>query len=69
MSPAALALMASEAALEPILILKMSRIRRRRSSLIALLEQIEGVAVKTQGAFYCIAQLPIADAEDFSRFC
>ena len=72
LSPATLALMASEAALEaPDSYLEKVKeeYRRRRSSLIALLEQIEGVAVsKPEGAFYCIAQLPVADAEDFSRF-
>ena len=72
LSPATLALMASEAALEaPDSYLEnvKEEYRRRRSSLIALLEQIEGVAVsKPKGAFYCIAQLPVADAEDFSRF-
>lgn len=72
LSPATLALMASEAALEaPDSYLEnvKEEYRRRRSSLIGLLEQIEGVAVsKPKGAFYCIAQLPVADAEDFSRF-
>lgn len=41
----------------------------RRNTLIAGLEQIEGVKVaKPMGAFYCIAQLPIDDAEDFAKW-
>ncbi len=41
----------------------------RRNVLIAGLEKIEGVRVaKPQGAFYCIAELPIADADDFAQW-
>ncbi len=41
----------------------------RRNTLIAGLEEIEGVRVaKPMGAFYCIAELPIRDAEDFAKW-
>ena len=72
LSPATLALMASEAALDaPASYLEgvKDEYRRRRKTLITALEKIDGVAVsKPKGAFYCIVQLPVSDAEDFSRF-
>lgn len=41
----------------------------RRNTLIAGLETIEGVRVaKPKGAFYCIAELPVADADDFAQW-
>ncbi|WP_281540871.1 pyridoxal phosphate-dependent aminotransferase [Maribacter aestuarii] len=41
----------------------------RRNLLIAELEKIEGVKVaRPQGAFYCIAELPIQDADDFAQW-
>ncbi|HET7361398.1 MAG TPA: pyridoxal phosphate-dependent aminotransferase, partial [Salinimicrobium sp.] len=41
----------------------------RRNTLVSGLEKIEGVTVaRPKGAFYCIAQLPVADAEDFARW-
>lgn len=41
----------------------------RRDLLISELEKIEGVKVgRPQGAFYCIAELPIADADDFAQW-
>ena len=41
----------------------------RRNLLIEGLEDIEGVRVaKPKGAFYCIAELPIKDAEDFAKW-
>ena len=41
----------------------------RRNLLISELEQIEGVKVaRPQGAFYCIAELPIKDADDFAQW-
>lgn len=41
----------------------------RRNLLIAELEKIEGVKVaRPQGAFYCIAELPIKDADDFAQW-
>lgn len=41
----------------------------RRDTLIAELNKIEGVKVATpKGAFYCIAQLPIDNADDFAQW-
>ncbi len=41
----------------------------RRNILIEELEKIEGVKVaKPQGAFYCIAELPITDADKFAQW-
>ena len=41
----------------------------RRNTLIAGLETIEGVRVaKPKGAFYCIAELPVTDADDFAQW-
>lgn len=41
----------------------------RRNLLIEELEKIEGVKVaRPQGAFYCIAELPIKDADDFAQW-
>jgi aspartate aminotransferase len=42
---------------------------QRRNLLIEGLEKIEGVKVaRPNGAFYCIAELPIKDAEDFAQW-
>jgi aspartate aminotransferase len=41
----------------------------RRDTLIAELQKIEGVKVATpKGAFYCIAQLPVKNADDFAQW-
>lgn len=41
----------------------------RRNLLISELEKLDGVVVaKPQGAFYCIAELPIEDADDFAQW-
>jgi len=41
----------------------------RRDLLVDGLEKIEGVKVaKPRGAFYCIAELPIEDADDFAKW-
>ncbi|WP_273567762.1 pyridoxal phosphate-dependent aminotransferase [Maribacter halichondriae] len=41
----------------------------RRDILIEALEKIEGVKIgRPQGAFYCIAELPISDADDFAQW-
>lgn len=41
----------------------------RRDLLIAGLESIEGVKVATpKGAFYCIAELPVKNADDFAKW-
>lgn len=42
---------------------------QRRNLLIEELEKVEGIKVaKPKGAFYCIAELPITDAEDFAQW-
>lgn len=42
---------------------------QRRNLLISELEKIEGIKVaKPQGAFYCIVELPITDADDFAQW-
>lgn len=41
----------------------------RRDTLIEALSKVEGVKVaKPKGAFYCIAELPVDDAEDFAKW-
>lgn len=41
----------------------------RRNLLVSGLEEIEGVRVATpKGAFYCIAELPVENADDFARW-
>src|SRR5699024_6001568 len=41
----------------------------RRNALIKALKEIPGVTVaEPRGAFYCIAELPIDDAEDFAKW-
>lgn len=41
----------------------------RRNTLIKALEQIPGVKVaKPNGAFYCIAELPVKNSDDFARW-
>ncbi|TLP81005.1 pyridoxal phosphate-dependent aminotransferase [Maribacter sp. ACAM166] len=41
----------------------------RRNLLIAELEKIEGIKIaRPQGAFYCIAELPIQDADHFAQW-
>ena len=43
--------------------------KSRRNTLITELNKIEGVIVtKPKGAFYCIAQLPIENADDFAQW-
>ncbi|MCV9928348.1 pyridoxal phosphate-dependent aminotransferase [Flavobacterium sp. LS1R49] len=47
----------------------ISEYRGRRDTLITELNKIEGVIVtKPKGAFYCIAQLPIDNADDFAQW-
>jgi len=72
LSPPTYAQIASEAALETpksyFTDIKEEYVGRR-NLLISELEQIEGVKVaKPQGAFYCIAELPIKDADDFAQW-
>lgn len=72
LSPPALALMASEAAIKaPPSYLEgvKKEYARRKKVTIAALQTIENVAVSNpMGAFYCIAKLPVDSAEDFSKF-
>jgi aspartate aminotransferase len=72
LSPPALALMASEAAVSsPSSYLDdvKKEYEKRKNVTVAALEKIEGVAVSNpMGAFYCIAKLPVNNAEDFSKF-
>lgn len=43
--------------------------KERRDTLIAELQKIDGVIVsKPKGAFYCVVQLPIEDADDFAQW-
>jgi aspartate aminotransferase len=47
----------------------ISEYKSRRDTLISELNKIEGVIVtKPKGAFYCIAQLPIDNSEDFAQW-
>jgi aspartate aminotransferase len=46
----------------------ISEYRERRDTLITELNKIEGVKVATQRGFYCIAELPIENADDFARW-
>lgn len=72
LSPATYALMASEAALkaDPSYLKNAAReYTHRKNVLMEALQKIEGVEVSNPtGAFYCIVQLPVADAEDFSKW-
>jgi aspartate aminotransferase len=72
LSPPTYALIASEAALDaPDSYLEgvIAEYGKRRKVLIEALEQIPEVEVShPMGAFYCIAKLPVDDAEAFSKF-
>ena len=72
LSPPTYAQIASEAALETPQSYFDDVIEEyvdRRNTLIKELQSIEGVKVaKPKGAFYCIAELPIKDADDFSQW-
>ena len=72
LSPPTFAQIASEAALDtPQSYFDdvINEYRSRRDILIAELHTIEGVKVtKPKGAFYCIAELPIENADDFSQW-
>lgn len=72
LSPPTYAQIASEAALEtPQSYFDDVKVEyvARRNLLIAELEKIQGLKVaKPQGAFYCIAELPIADADHFAQW-
>ncbi|MCA0932270.1 pyridoxal phosphate-dependent aminotransferase [Lutimonas saemankumensis] len=66
------ALLASEAALETPASYFENVIKEydeRRNVLIEALSEIEGVKVsRPKGAFYCIAQLPVKDADEFAQW-
>jgi len=72
LSPPTYAQIASEAALETPQSYFDDVIEEyvdRRNTLIKELQSIEGVKVANpKGAFYCIAELPIKDADDFSQW-
>jgi aspartate aminotransferase len=72
LSPPTFAQIASEAALETpqsYFDEVITEYRERRDTLIAELQKIDGVKVaKPKGAFYCIAQLPIDNADKFAQW-
>ena len=72
LSPATYALMASEAALKaPASYLSgvVKEYTARKNTLISALSKIKGVRVSNPtGAFYCIVELPVKDAEVFSKW-
>jgi aspartate aminotransferase len=72
LSPPTLAQIASEAALETpdsYFTEVKNEYVGRRNTLIAELEKIDGVKVaKPNGAFYCIAELPVKNTDDFARW-
>ncbi|MEN9337175.1 MAG: Aspartate aminotransferase [Bacteroidota bacterium] len=72
LSPPTYAQIASEAALDTpqsYFDEVIEEYKERRDILVAGLEKIEGVKVATpKGAFYCIAKLPVANADDFAQW-
>lgn len=72
LSPPTLAQIASEAALDvdtSYFETVNAEYTQRRNTLVEGLKQIEGVKVaEPKGAFYCIAELPIEDTEDFAQW-
>ncbi|WP_339757246.1 pyridoxal phosphate-dependent aminotransferase [uncultured Winogradskyella sp.] len=72
LSPPTLAQIASEAALETPQSYFDDVIKeyvKRRNTLISELEKIDGVKVaKPNGAFYCIAELPVKNSDNFARW-
>ncbi|MGB1041815.1 MAG: pyridoxal phosphate-dependent aminotransferase [Tenacibaculum sp.] len=72
LSPPTYALLASEAALDTpqsYFDEVIEEYEDRRNTLIAELQKIEGVKVANpKGAFYCVAELPVADADDFAQW-
>lgn len=72
LSPPTFAQIASEAALETpqsYFDNVKEEYTQRRNLLVAELEKIDGVKIGTpQGAFYCIAELPINDADHFAKW-
>ncbi|MDO6744123.1 pyridoxal phosphate-dependent aminotransferase [Tenacibaculum soleae] len=72
LSPPTYALLASEAALDTpqsYFDEVIEEYQDRRNTLITELQKIEGVKVANpKGAFYCVAELPVADADDFAQW-
>jgi aspartate aminotransferase len=72
LSPPTIEQIASEAALDTpksYFDEVITEYKERRDTLIRELNKIEGVIVtKPKGAFYCIAQLPIENADDFAQW-
>ena len=72
LSPPTFAQIASEAALDTLQSYfdeVISEYRSRRDTLVEELNKIDGVVVsKPKGAFYCIAQLPIDNADKFAQW-
>jgi len=72
LSPPTYAQIASEAALETpqsYFDAVIEEYVARRNTLIKELQKIEGIKVaKPKGAFYCIAELPVDNADDFAQW-
>ncbi|WP_347174623.1 pyridoxal phosphate-dependent aminotransferase [Polaribacter uvawellassae] len=72
LSPPTLAQIASEAALETpqsYFDEVIEEYVKRRDTLIEGLQEIEGIKVaKPKGAFYCIVELPVKNADDFAKW-
>ena len=72
LSPPTFAQLAAEAALETpeeYFTQVIQEYVSRRDTLVAGLEEIPGVKVaKPKGAFYCIAELPVANADHFAQW-
>lgn len=72
LSPPTLAQIASEAALETpqsYFDAVIEEYVERRNTLITELQKIDGVKVaKPKGAFYCIAELPVKNSDDFAQW-
>lgn len=72
LSPPTLAQIASEAALDtPQSYFDdvITEYKERRDTLVSELQKIEGIKVATpKGAFYCIAQLPVKNADNFAQW-
>ncbi|WP_299122837.1 pyridoxal phosphate-dependent aminotransferase [uncultured Tenacibaculum sp.] len=72
LSPPTYALLASEAALDTpqsYFDEVIEEYEDRRNTLISELQKIEGVKVANpKGAFYCVAELPVENADDFAQW-